>query len=75
MPDQVTVTGKVGPNLTVTTLVITNVSDFRVDTVQNMLYVSGQIGGQIPKIHEFDVNAATVMTVTKSGNNWTVAIS
>lgn len=75
MPDQVTVTGKVGPNLTATSIVITNVTDIRFDTVQSMAYITGTIGNMMPKIHEFDIKASDTITVTKSGNTWTVTIA
>ncbi len=75
MPDQVTVTGKVGPDLTATSIVITNVTDIRFDTVQSMAYITGTVGNMMPKIHEFDIKAQNTITVTKSGNEWTVNIA
>lgn len=75
MPDQVTVTGKVGPDLTATAIVITNVTDIRFDTAQSMAYITGTVGGMMPKIHEFDIKAQNTITVTKSSNNWTVTIA
>jgi len=75
MPDQVTVTGKVGPNLTATSIVITNVTDIRFDTVQSMAYITGTVGNMMPKIYEFDIKVENTITVTKSGNTWTVTIA
>ena len=75
MPDTVTVTGKVGPNLTATTVVISNVTDLRFDTEDSMVYVTGTVGGMAPKIHEFDIKVQDTVTVTKSGLTWTVTIA
>lgn len=75
MPDKVTVTGKVGPDVTATSLVINDVTEFRIDTVSEMLFVKGSVGSGVVKIHEFDVGTATTMTVTISGKDWTVVIS
>lgn len=75
MPDQVTVTGKVGPDLTATSVVITNVTDIRFDTVQSMAYIIGTVGNMMPKIREFDIKASNTITVTKSGNAWTITIA
>lgn len=75
MPDTVTVTGKVGPNFTATTIVISNVTEVRIDTEDSMLYVTGTVGSMAPKIHEFDINAQNTVTVTKSGLAWTITVA
>ena len=76
MPDQVTVTGNVGPGLTATAVVITNVTEIRFDTVNSMVYITGTAGNSgYPKIHEFDISDENTVTVTKSGYNWTVTIA
>jgi len=75
MPDTVTVTGKVGPNLTATSIVITNVTEVRIDTVNSMLFVTGTVGSMKPTIHEFDINVQNTVTVTKSGYTWTITVA
>lgn len=66
----VTVTGKVGPGITATAIELNDVTEFRVDTVNEMLYVTA---GGTKK--EFEVTTATNFTVTISGNNYTITIS
>lgn len=67
MPATVTVTGKIGPAEPVTAMVLSNVKgniNFNVDN--NVLTVNGQ---------QYDINAATTITVTKSGSVYTFSIS
>lgn len=67
---KVTVTGKVGPGLTATTQVINNVTRIALDTDNEVLFVdSGGVRS------EFDVGAGTTITITVSGNNYTIAFS
>jgi len=75
MPDTVTVTGTVGPGSTVTAVVITDVTEFRVDTVQSMLYVRGIICSNAPQVYEFNISVQNTFSVTKIGFGWTVTIS
>ena len=70
MADTLTVTGKVGPGLTATTIELSDVTEFRVDTVNGMLYV---ISGGVKK--EFEIASASTFTVTVSSNNYTITIS
>lgn len=72
MPDQITLTAKVGPGLTVTTLVLTNVTFFSVDTVQGILQVTCD---QNPYGGIYDISAATTFTCTVSARNYTIVIS
>lgn len=71
MPATVTVTGTNGPGFTLTTAVFANVTSFRVDTNNNMLYME-QSGVALQGV---SIAAATTVTATKSGNTWTLTIS
>jgi hypothetical protein len=71
MPNQVTVTGKVGPGLTATTVLIENVKEFRVDTLNRVLFVTRTDG----KISAYDIDADTTFTVTVASATYTVAVS
>lgn len=72
MASQVTVTGKNGAGITVTALVLSNISSFAVDVINYILTVV-----QDSVTLQFDIRAATTFTVTISGaaGNYTVAIS
>lgn len=67
----VTITAKTGPGLTVTTLVINNVSDINFDLIKRELDVIDTNG----IIKEFDIDAITTITMTVSSKNYTVTIS
>lgn len=75
MASKVTVTGKVGPGNTVTALVVNDVTYFGIDTKNEILRVVA--GGNDPsaKGQEFDIGAATTITVTVSGTDYTVVVS
>ena len=70
MPSTVTVTGTVGPGSSVTALVISNVTFFSVDTVNEMLTVVAD-----GKTTSYNITAATTITCTVSGNNYTLTVS
>jgi hypothetical protein len=74
MPHQLTVTGKTGPDRTVTAAVIPNVLglDFQLDS--NRLFVATQtaVGDNIK---EFDLSLTTAVTVSITTGNWTVVVS
>lgn len=72
MPSQVTVTGTIGPGSAVTAMVILNVSGFSIDTLNKILTVT-TADGQGPRI--ISITAATTLTLTVSGANYTLAIS
>ena len=74
MAATVTVTGKAGPALTVTAVVVANVTDvrFATEAATNMLYLTTS---DKPQIQEFDISAAATITATKSGGTYTFAIS
>jgi hypothetical protein len=71
MPSQITVTGKIGPGLAATALVLQNLNSFSVDTDKKLLTVvqNGFVTEQ------FDIAAATTMTVTISAGTFTVVVS
>ena len=70
--NQVTVTAKVGPGLTTTSQLITEVRDIKFDMVRGMLYVNKVDGHNTP---EFDIRAITAVTFTISGINYTISVS
>jgi len=71
MASTVTVTGKVGPGITATATVVNNVTSFAIDTVNEILSVF--VGPD--NRQQFDITAATTITCTVSGNNYTLTIS
>ena len=71
MAATVTVTGVAGPAVTVSAVAFTDVTNFSIDCVNNMLtMVQGSV--TIPPI---SIDAATTVTATKSGSTWTLTIS
>lgn len=66
----VTVTGKTGPNLTVTAQVFTNVDSFSIDCNSEILTINHNA-----KVTQIDIGAQTTITVTVSGNTYTVEIT
>jgi hypothetical protein len=71
MPGTVTLTGTAGAGNTVTAAVFQGVSSVNIDFDKNLVQMNqGSI--VIPPIA---VVAATTVTATKSGNNWTLVIS
>lgn len=71
MAGTVTVTGTAGPAVTVSALVFSGVTALNIDMVNNMITIT-QGSVTVPPI---SINAATTVTVTKSGTTWTVSIS
>lgn len=71
MSANVTVTGKVGPALTVTAGVFTGVTILSLDANSEILSMTLSDG----RVLQIDVAAATTWTVTVSGNTYTVTIA
>lgn len=71
MPGTVTLTGTAGPAQAVTAIPFTGVTSVSIDMNKNMITLTKE-GEAIPPI---SVAAATTVTATKSGNNWTLTIS
>ncbi len=71
MPATVTLTGKAGPELTLTATVFTGVTNISIDTDKSMIQL--QQGGVT--LSPISVAAASTVTSTKSGNTWTLVIS
>lgn len=71
MPATVTITGKAGAGLSITAKPFTDVNEILIDATKNMitLFRAGET------VSPIDVGPATVVTATKSGNNWTLVIS
>jgi hypothetical protein len=74
MPINATVTGTAGPAQTVTAAVFTGLLSFTIDTtgVQKVFYGIKADGTNLPPI---SIAAATTLTLTVSGNTFTLAIS
>lgn len=67
---QVTVTGKVGPNLTLTAGVFLNVTQFDLNSNNNILTI-----WQGDKATHVSISAATTITCTVSGGQYTLTVS
>lgn len=72
MAATVTLTGKVGPAITMTAQIFSNVISFTVDCVNNVIALT-QTG--TARITHVDINAQSTVTATKSGAVWTLSIS
>ncbi len=70
MPATLTLTGKGGPGLSLTSGVFTGVTQFTVDTEKSMIYFT-QSGAN----RDVSIVDATTVTATKSGTTWTLTIS
>jgi hypothetical protein len=74
MPHQVTITGKTGPDRTISAMVISNVIGIEFDLVGKRLFISTEqaVGDNIK---EFDLNITTAVTFVISGGNYTVTVA
>lgn len=72
MPATVTVTGKAGPDVTVTAGVFPNVVGVKFDCVVNVLELTQSDPNRVLQIA---ITAATTITATKSGSTYTFTIS
>lgn len=74
MPINATVTGVAGPAQTVTAAVFTGLVSFTIDTINGgeVFYGMKADGTTLPAI---SIAAATTLTLTVSGNTYTLAIS
>jgi hypothetical protein len=74
MPHQITVTGKTGPDRTITAAVIPNVLgvDFQLNDKRLFVTTEQQAGDNIK---EFDLSTITTVTFTVTGGNYTVVVS
>jgi len=68
---QATITGKVGPALTLTAAVITNIRNINLDCDKEILTLTQTEG----KVSTYDVSAQTTWTLTVSGNNYTLTVA
>lgn len=73
MPATVTVTGVAGPGITVTAAVFTNVATFGINSLNAEILEMTFSDGRGPTY--ISIAAATTITVTVSGANYTVTIS
>ena len=67
-----TITGKIGAGITVTSLVLTNVSKIEFDLAANVIRV---FQSSLNKITEFDYAVEATVTWTISGTTATITIS
>lgn len=74
MPHSATITGKTGPDKTVTAAVIPNVQgvDFQLDTKRLFVATDTTSGDNIK---EFDLSLTTAVTVAIVAGNWTVTVA
>lgn len=71
MASQITVTGKWGAAVTITTKVFKNIKKVEFNNDNGMLYVTTQND----TVEEFDISANTTLTCTLSSGNFTWAVS
>lgn len=74
MPSTATITGKVGPERTITAQVFNNVTFFSVKTLEEVLELDFTDANG-PRKLQIDISAATTITCTVSGANYTLTIS
>jgi hypothetical protein len=74
MPSIATVTGKVGPDRTLTAQVFNLVTFFSIDTNNEVLDIAYN-NGDGARRSQIDISAATTITCTVSGANYTLTIS
>lgn len=73
MPATVTVTGVIGPAKTLTATVFTGVATFAFNTVGGEILTLTFSNGRPPV--DISIAAATTITVTVSGSDYTVSVS
>jgi hypothetical protein len=71
MPSQATVTGKVMGGIQATAKIIQNVESIHLDCNDKLLYVNDNNNVRT----DFDISAATTMTVSLAGGNYTIVVS
>jgi len=74
MPSTATVTGKVGPDRTMTAQVFNNVTFFSISTDKELLEID-YTDANGPRKSQVDIAAATTILCTVSGANYTLTIS
>jgi hypothetical protein len=74
MPSTATITGKVGPDRTLTAQVFNLVTFFSIDTNNELLDIMYNNGSGAER-RQIDISAATTITCTVSGANYTLTIS
>lgn len=70
MPSQATITSKTGPGITVTSLVLTNLTKFNMDLAGKVLFTVSDQGQR-----EFDIAATTTLTCTIAAGVATIVVS
>jgi len=72
--DTVTVTGQIGPGLTVTSLVLSNVTSISFLIASNVLRVVNVVGNT-PKTTDFDLRTIATVTYSISSHIATITVS
>lgn len=72
---KITLTGKVGPAQSVTTLVLNGVTSYTVDCINNTITAFGATPGPLPGPQVYDIAAATTWTQTIASGVYTITIS
>ena len=73
MPSTATITGKIGPGTTVTSLVLNDVTEAHFDFAKKSILSIKQ--ATQPNTREFDLNATTTVTLTMSVGVGTLTVS
>lgn len=74
MPSTATVTGKVGPDKTLTAQVFNNVTLLSIKAPEEVLELDYDNGNGKQKIY-IDISAAVTITLTTSGTNYTLTVA
>jgi hypothetical protein len=73
--NNLTITGKIGPGNTVTSLLFANVTDVDFQVARGVLQVSFLTSGGQPKTQSFDLAQSTTVTYSISGGVATITVS
>lgn len=74
MASTLTITGKVGPAAALTSAVFNNVTFFSIDTTNEILDVAYNNGDGAQRV-QIDISAQTTLTLTVSGNAYSLTIT
>lgn len=70
MASKLTITAVIGPADAITSLVVNNITNFSIDTVNHKVTVVSPLGIQV-----YDIDAATTLTDTISNKDHTIVVS
>jgi len=83
MPHAATITGKTGPDRTLTAAAITNVSELHLNLVpmgalqikHNTVAATGNQPASGPVTREIDLGAVATITLVKTGADWAITVA